>query len=116
MDVYHIWASLKNGVKDIEFADDAKAYFEHLKGQGHIAGYRITRRKLGLGPPQLPEWHITLDFENMAQMDDAFGLVSSRAGPVESFHHAVNSKVEEVFFALYRDFPDAGRQRGAEKF
>jgi hypothetical protein len=76
-----------------------------LKGEGAVAGYRITRRKLGLGPPQLPEWHITLDFENMAQMDSAFGRVSSRADPVESFHHAVNSKVQDIFFALYRDFP-----------
>ena len=116
MDVYHIWCSLKQGVSDTEFADSAKAYFEHLKGEGRVAAYRITRRKLGLGPPQLPEWHITLDFDNMAQMDKAFGAVSSRADPVESFHHAVNSKVEEVFFALYRDFPDPGRVRGQEKF
>jgi hypothetical protein len=47
----------------------------------------------GLGPPQLPQWHITLDFENMAQMDGAFGRVSSRADPVESFHHAVNVSI-----------------------
>ena len=116
MDVYHIWCSLKPGVGDTEFADDAKAYFEHLKGEGRIAAYRITRRKLGLGPPQLPEWHITLDFENMAQMDKAFDAVSARANPVEGFHHAVNSKVGEVFFALYRDFPDPGRLRGQERF
>jgi hypothetical protein len=33
-----------------------------------------------------------------------------RADPVESFHHAVNSKVQDIFFffALYRDFPDPG--------
>src|SRR5258707_7325792 len=82
----------------------------------HIAGYRVTRRKLGLGPPQLPEWHITLEFQNMAQMDDAFGRVSSRVDPVESFHHSVNSKVQDIFFALYRDFPDANRVAGQEKF
>jgi hypothetical protein len=49
-------------------------------------------------------------------MDRAFGLVSSRAEPVEGFHHAVNSKVRDIFFALYRDFPDEGRVRGQEKF
>jgi hypothetical protein len=32
--------------------------------------------------------------------------VSSRADPVESFHQAVNSKVRDIFFAPYRDFPD----------
>ena len=116
MDVYHIWCSLKDDVKDLEFAGAARDYIEHLKGAGLVAGYRITRRKLGLGPPQLPEWHITLDFENLAQMDNAFGRVSLRTDPVEGFHHAVNSKVREVFFALYRDFPDPGRVAGEERF
>ncbi|MGH8706507.1 MAG: DUF6614 family protein [Burkholderiales bacterium] len=49
-------------------------------------------------------------------MQSAFDAVSSRTDPVESFHHAVNSKVQDVFFALYRDFPDAHRVRGQEKF
>jgi hypothetical protein len=116
MDVYHIWFNLKEGVSDIEFAEKARTYLDHLKGMGAMAGYRITRRKLGLGPPQLPQWHITIDFENMTQMDAAFGRVASRADPLESFHHAVNSKVQDIFFALYRDFPDPGRVKGQEKF
>ena len=75
MDIYHIWFNLKDGVGDTEFAASASTYLNHLKGEDAVAGYRITRRKLGLGPPQLPQWHITLDFENMAQMDGAFGYV-----------------------------------------
>jgi len=116
MDIYHIWFNLKDGVRDTEFAQDARSYLDQLKGLGSIAGYRLSRRKLGLGPPQLPTWHITLDFENMAQMDSAFSRVSSRTDPIESFHHAVNSKVQDIFFALYRDFPDSNRVTGEERF
>ncbi|HYM31619.1 MAG TPA: DUF6614 family protein [Candidatus Cybelea sp.] len=116
MDIYHIWFNLKDGVKDVAFADSAKSYFDHLKGEKAIAGYRITRRKLGLGHPSLPEWHVTVEFENLAQMDHAFESVASRKDPVESFHHAVNSKVTDVFFSLYRDFPDPVRRRGEERF
>ena len=116
MDVYHIWFNLKPGIRDLDFVASARAYFDHLKEGGHLVGYRFTRCKLGLAPPQLREWHVTLDFENMAQIDAAFGQVSTRADPVESFHHAVNSKVQDVFFALYRDFPDPGRVTGQEKF
>jgi len=47
---------------------------------------------------------------------ESLGRVASRADPAESFHHAVNSKVRDIFFALYRDFPDPGRVRGEEKF
>ena len=116
MDVYHIWFNLKEGVQDVEFTDAVQAYLGHLKKADQIAGFRITRRKLGLGPPILPEWNILIEFEDMAQMDRAFGNVSSRANPVEGLHHAVNSKVRDLFFALYRDFPDPGRERGQELF
>ena len=116
MNVYNIWCTLKDDVGDLEFAAAVRGYFEHLKSGGLIVDYRITRRKLGLGPAHLPEWHISLDFNDLSQMDNAFNRVSSRADPVESFHHAVNSKVKEVFFALYRDFPDPQRVTGQEKF
>lgn len=116
MDIYHVWCNLKSGVGDTEFADACAVYFDHLKSEDRLRGYRITRRKLGLGPDHLPEFHIMLEFDGLAQLDHAFGEVSSRAGPVESFHHSVNSKVQDIFFALYRDFPDAQRVRGEEKF
>ena len=116
MDIYHIWCNLKEGVKDSLFCDRAQAYFDHLKTQGKIAGYRITRRKLGLGPAHLPEFHLMIEVDGLAQLDEAFNHVASRADPVEGFHHGVNSLVSEIFFALYRDFPDPVRQRGEERF
>jgi hypothetical protein len=93
-------------VKDTDFADKATAYFEHLEAEGLIAGHRIMLR----------EFHILLEVADLAQLDRAFNQVASRREPVESFHHAVNSLATDVFFALYRDFPDPVRQRGAEKF
>jgi hypothetical protein len=116
MDVYHAWFNLKPGVRDLEFAAEVQAYLGHLRDEQRIAGFRITRRKLGLGPPQLPEWNLLIEFEDLAQMDKAFERVAARTDPVESFHHAVNSKVQDLFFALYRDFPDAVRVAGEEKF
>jgi hypothetical protein len=116
MDVYHIWFNLKDGVGDLEFADAARAYLDHLREQELIAGYRLTRRKLGLGHPNLPEWHIAIDFADLSQLDRAFGRVAARALPVESLHHAVNAKARDVFFALHRDFPDEIRVRGQEQF
>jgi hypothetical protein len=116
LDIYHIWCNLKPGVHDMEFVEGVRAYLDHLRGEGTLQAYRITRAKLGLKPPQLREFHITLEFDDLAQMQSAFNTVSSRADPVETLHHAVNSKVQDIFFALYRDFPDATRVRGQEKF
>ena len=116
MDIYHIWCNLKPGVGDTEFTEAAKAYFVHLESEDRLRGHRITRRKLGLGPDHLPEFHIMLEFDGLAQLDRAFGSVATRTDPVESFHHSVNSRVQDVFFALYRDFPDEQRIHGEEKF
>ena len=53
MDIYHIWCSLKPGVKDTDFARHLDGYLGHLREAGAIEGWRLTRRKLGLGPADL---------------------------------------------------------------
>ena len=87
MDIYHIWCNLKDGVRDLEFVERAEGYFAHLKEQKVLAGHRIMRRKLGLGPKHLHEFHIMLEFADLAHLDRAFSHVASRTAPVEGFHH-----------------------------
>ena len=116
MDLYHIWCNLKSGVKDLDFVERVQAYLNHLKAQDQLIAYRVTRRKLGLGSADLPEFHIQLEFRDLAQLDQAFSSVASRRDPIEELHHAVNSQVREVRFALYRDFPDPVRERDDERF
>jgi hypothetical protein len=116
MDIYHIWCNLKPGVRDLEFVRNTRAYLGQLQSLGKVAAYRITRCKLGLRPATLGDFHILIEFENLTQLDAAFAVAATRADPVESFHHAVNSVVSDVTFALYRDFPDSVRSPGEERF
>ncbi|HUO98307.1 MAG TPA: DUF6614 family protein [Rhizomicrobium sp.] len=116
MDHYHTWFDLKPGVGDMEFAGAMARYMDHLKERGLIEGWRLTRRKLGFGPRELGEFHIVMETKNLAQLEEAFAHVASRREPVESVHFGVNSKVQNPKFALYRDFPDAVRHEGEEKF
>lgn len=81
----------------------------HLKSEGLIAGYRLTRRKLGLGLPELGEFHIVIETENLSQLEDAFQAAAARRGEFEELHAAVYRSVKNARFALYRDFPDAVR-------
>jgi hypothetical protein len=89
---------------------------EHLKAEGLIENWRLTRRKLGLGPSVMGDFHIMIEGTGLAQIDKAFERVASRAEPTEGFHFGVNSLVRNAQFALYRDFPDSFRKRGQEKF
>ena len=116
MDLYHVWCDLKPGVGDLVFSDQVAAYMGHLRERGLIAGWRLTRRKLGLGPPDLGEFHLIIEVRDLAQLDEAFRDVAGRQEPVESFHFGVNSLVRNAVFALYRDFPETFRKRGEERF
>jgi Family of unknown function (DUF6614) len=116
MDLYHTWFDLKPGVMDLDFARAMARYMGHLKENGLIEGWRLTRRKLGFGPRDLGEFHIVMETKNLAQLEGAFNHVASRREPVESVHFDVNSKVQNLTIALYRDFPDAVRHEGEEKF
>lgn len=116
MDIYHIWCNLKPGVGDVEFVDGLRGYFEHLKDEQSLRAYRITRCKLGFRPSHLQDFHIMLEFDDLTQMQRAFERVAARKDPIENLHHLVNSKVKDVVFALYRDFPDEIRSRGEERF
>ena len=116
MDYYHTWFDLKQGVADVEFATALDRYLGKLRADGHIAGFRLARRKLGFGPEELGEFHVVIEVEDLAQLDRAFGAVSERANPIESLHAAVNQQVASFRAALYRDFPDPHRKRGEERF
>jgi hypothetical protein len=116
MDIYHVWCDLKPGIGDIAFSEKVAQYMGHLKDQGLIQGWRLTRRKLGLGLSTLGEFHLTIEVRDLAQLDQAFVRASGRREPAEGFHFAVNSLVQNAQFALYRDFPDAHRHHGEERF
>ena len=116
MDIYEVWFDLKSGVGDVAFSERLATYMGHLKSDGTIASWRLTRRKLGLGVPSLGEFHLMIEVNDLAQLDAAFQRVAARREPTEGFHFAVNSQVQNAQFALYRDFPDPVRHRGEERF
>lgn len=116
MDLYHVWFDLKPGELDLEVCAAVDAYLGQLRSQGKLEGWRTTRRKLGFGPRRLGEFHVVIEFRDLAQIDEAFGQVATRAGTLEELHGAVNQRVLNFTAALYRDFPDGVRETGGERF
>lgn len=112
MDTYHIWCDLADGVDDLVFCRDLEAFMEHLADQGTIQAWRLQRRKLGFGPDALGEFHITLEVEDLGQLDEAFALIAPRTGHTEKKHARVWSKVTNFKAGLWRDYPDPVREDG----
>ena len=111
-DLYHIWADKKKGISDLDFANNMRKFLQHLVNEGKMNSFRITRMKLGFRSiADLPEWHMIMEFNNMAQLDEAFGRVIPRKGQLEKEHVSFNKFVEDnIQHALYRDWPDAINQ------
>ena len=111
-DIYHIWADKKKGISDIDFAKNMRKFLQHLVDEGKMNSFRITRMKLGFRSIQdLPEWHMMMEFDNMAQLEKAFNRVMPRKGQLEKEHISFNKFVEDnIQHALYRDWPDAINQ------
>jgi hypothetical protein len=116
MDIYHAYFDLKPGVRDMALVEALDRYMVHLKAHGLVEGHRLTRAKLGFGLRGMGDWHLMMEFRDLAQFDAAFKRVAGRAEPAEGYHFGVNSLVHNVTFALTRDFPDPVRQRGEERF
>jgi hypothetical protein len=107
-----MWFNLKDSRQDVAFAKSVDAYLGHLKAQGLIEGWSLSRRKFGFGPDGMGEFHCAVFVTDLVQLERAFGLVATRAGEVERLHHPVYSAVTDFRSALYRDFPDP--QRGVD--
>ena len=116
MDLFLSWFNLKPGASDVEFCDALDRYLGALRDRGEIESFRLSRRKLAFGPPELGEFFLSIEVRDLAQLDRAFLTVSERREPIESIHAAVNQQICELRSALYRDFPDPQRVRGQERF
>jgi hypothetical protein len=109
MNVYQAFFSLKEGVHDLDFVKALTENMTYLQTRGNLVT-RLLRRKLGLGPKELGEFHLMMEFEGLEQLDNAFGHIATRSGDVEGKHHGVNHMIDKITFSLYRDFPDPERE------
>lgn len=106
MNVYHSFIDLDEGAKAVNFAKAVNDWLTYLKDQGVVDDWRLTRRKLGLAPQGLADFHLTIEVADLAQLDRAFSTVASGSEDVERFLEPLNHMIGKSSHALYRDFPD----------
>ena len=107
MDIYHIWADKEGDITDLDWVKNMQGFLDHLVAENKMVSYRITRCKMGFRSIQdLPEWHIMMEFTDMAQMETAFKRVAPLEGELEDKHRSFNQFVRgNIQHALYRDWP-----------
>lgn len=107
-DIYHIWANKAGDISDIDWVTNMRKFLQHLVDEQRMLSFRITRCKMGFRSiADMPEWHIMMEFVNMAQLDSAFERVAPLEGELEQKHQSFNQFVAgDIQHALFRDFPD----------
>jgi len=109
MDIYHVWADKEGDISDIDWVTNMRKFLDHLVSEDRMVSYRITRCKMGFRSMDIPEWHIMMEFNNMAQLDQAFERVAPLEGDLEDKHRSFNQFVSgTIQHALFRDWPDQG--------
>ena len=107
MDIYHIWADKSGDITDSVWVNNMRGLLGHLVSENKMVSYRITRCKMGFRSMDIPEWHIMMEFTDMAQMEKAFQRVAPLSGELEQKHQSFNQFVSgNIQHALYRDWPD----------
>ena len=77
VDVYELSVDLAPGVRDLEFVAALDGYLTALQADGRIERWRLLRSKLGLGARS--EFKVLIETRDLAQLDAAFAVVSTRA-------------------------------------
>ncbi len=104
MNIYHIWHDCNREISGEEFVALTKRYLDLLIERKVMVSYRFTQMKLGFRSMDLPDYHVSMDFESMQQMDDAMSI-TLKDKEVDEAHRAFNKfvDVETIQHALYRD-------------
>ena len=108
MDIYHVWADKEGDITDLEWVNNMKKFLDHLVDEDKMTSYRITRCKMGFRSMDIPEWHIMMEFNDMAQLENAFKRVAPLEGELEDKHRSFNQFVKgNIQHAYFRDWPDS---------
>lgn len=109
MNLYHCFIDLADDAKALAFAHALEQWMDHLQAEGVILSWRLLRRKLNLAADSCRDFLLEIEVEDMAQLDRAFRLASSRSDEVGQLHGQVTRMVGRAEFGLYRPFPDPER-------
>jgi hypothetical protein len=109
MNLYHCFIDLKDGQKALAFAHALGNWMEYHKAQGTILGWRLLRRKLNLAADSCRDFLLEIEVRDLAQLDEAFRLVSRRSDEVDRLYGQITPMIARVEYGLYRPFPDPER-------
>lgn len=110
MNLYHCLIELKDDAKALAFAAAAEAWMNHLQSGGHIAGWRLLRRKLGLASGAHTDFILEISVEGMEALDAAFQNLMQADDIAGRRYDQLHQMIAKAEVGLYRPYPDPSQR------
>ncbi len=112
MNLYHCMIELRDDAKALAFAAACEGWMGRLQARGHIRGWRLLRRKMGLASGPHTDFLLEVEVEGLAQLDAAFAALAQGHDEDERRYALFHQMIGRVEIGLYRPYPDpAQRER-----
>lgn len=97
---------LKPNANELAFARAVGAWFGLLQAAGKVAAWHLSRRKLRLAGAGFGDFLLVVEFNDMAQMDDAFAHLSTDDHDAAQVYALMHGMIDRAEAGLYRPYPD----------
>lgn len=109
MNLYHCAIDLRQDAKALAFAHALDQWMSYLMQKGTIRSWRLLRRKFNLAADSCRDFLLEVEVDDLAQLDRAFRLISSRDDTVDRLYSQIAPMIARADYGLYRPFPDPER-------
>ena len=112
MNLYHCLVELKSEARALAFAAAVECWMAYLQGAGLVSGWRLLRRKFGLGSGGHSDFLLEIELLDMAALDRAFSALATADQQAARRYDQMHQMIASVQVGLYRPYPDpAQRER-----
>lgn len=106
MNLYHCLIELRSEARALAFAAAVESWMSYLAAQGLVSGWRLMRRKFGLGSAAHTDFLLEIELPDMATLDNAFTLLAQADDQALRRYDQMHQMIAEVQVGLYRPYPD----------
>lgn len=107
MNLYHCMIELKRDAQALAFASATEHWLSGLAARGLIGEWKLFRRKFGLASAQHSDMILTIEVEDMAQLESAFRSLADAGSPADQkYYDLMHDMIGQLAVGLYRPYPD----------
>lgn len=100
---YHVFFTPKAGIEDLRVVDTARKFFDELKTERKVRGYRILRVTNAGSFQALPRFQAIVDYDSQEELDASFAFMRTPNKKEDGAHGELMKMVAEFKVSFTSD-------------